>query len=87
MIKLTSFVERCKVDLIEGNATPTDVIGARRFAAINKMVINSNQLKCFVGIKKTPFNIKVCYNALKTQYSELVLYIVQYVLYIEKEVV
>ena len=41
VIKLSALLVVCNVSLIEGNATPTEVMGARKFAATNMIPINN----------------------------------------------
>lgn len=49
VIKLTDVLDKFKVSLIEGNAIPTEVIGALKLAPISKIPINNIKV-CFTSI-------------------------------------
>ncbi len=50
MIKLTDVLDKFKVSLIEGNAIPTEVIGALKLAPISKIPINNIKVCFFTSI-------------------------------------
>ena len=60
VIKLSALLVVCNVSLIEGNATPTDVMGARKLAATNIIPTTNNKLMCLsnfsLGMTIPPFD-------------------------------
>ena len=79
VIKLTDVLDKFKVSLIEGNAIPTEVIGALKLAPISKIPINNIKVCFYFYLYDPSFyylpKVNFCYTVLNVRYKEhIILY-------------